>query len=92
MRAEVAELLAARDEADAKLAAALDQLIAYERGGIGRVVPLIRELPRNASTTPSSGETRAGEHGRPPSGRRTTGHPRNGGVEGKSRSRSRSTA
>ena len=92
MRAEVAELLAARDEADAKLAAALDQLIAYERGPFGRVVPIRRELLRNASTTPSSEETRDGEHGRPPSGRRSTARARNEGVEKKTRSRSRSTA
>ncbi|HTB77707.1 MAG TPA: hypothetical protein VK762_30895 [Polyangiaceae bacterium] len=67
IRAEVTELRAARDAADAKVAAALDQLIGYERGPVGRVVPLSREL-------------------------RSTGRLRNGGVEKKPRSRSRSTA
>jgi hypothetical protein len=91
VRAEVAELRAALDAADTTLAAALDQLIEYERGSVARVVPISRELPRHV-TTPSSEETRDGEHGRPPSGRRSTGRLRNGDVEKKTRSRSRSTA
>jgi hypothetical protein len=92
VRAEVAELRAARDAADANLAAALDLLIEYERGPVGRVVPLSREVPRNAFTRPSSEETRDGERVRPPSGRRSTTRARNGAVEKKTRSRSRSTA